>query len=162
MKKYIISSLLALLTLVGCTSNNSDVIDKNEVVNKDQNNKNTTEEDWYSGGDLDDKVDDSHLSKEEQTKNRELGKLDDGRYEIEVVYPYDDRLRFNVLYKFVGKDKQIKDGVGQVSEAGKMPENEDDALTLKLDPKLQGKISVNRHGIFIVEINGGIITSVKS
>lgn len=174
MKKMISLVLIGLMAsmLVGCLDKSTDVNDKKESGQTnnfqkeenedDKNSQNNNEEDWYGGGDLDDRVDDSDLSKEEQDLNRELGKLDDGRYEIEVVYPYEDRVRFNVLYRFVDKDKQVKDGVGQVSEAGKMPENDDDAITLKLDDKLQGKNITHRHGIYIVEVTDGVIVSVSN
>lgn len=171
MKKMLSLVLIGLMAimLVGCSDEPTDVNDKKESgqtnnIQKedDKNSQNNDEEDWYGGGALDDRVDDSDLSKEEQALNRELGKLDDGRYEIEVVYPYEDRVRFNVLYRFVDKDKQVKDDVGQVSEAGKMPENDDDALTLKLDDKLQGKNITYRHGIFIIEVTDGVIVSVSN
>ncbi|OAB43518.1 hypothetical protein [Paenibacillus antarcticus] len=185
MKKRMISLVLIGLMasmLVGCSDKPTEVNDKKEsgqtknfqkeendkdrdqknkdLKEDDKNSQNNNEEDWY-GEDLDDRVDDSDLSKEEQALNRELGKLDDGRYEIEVVYPYEDRVRFNVLYRFVDKDKQVKDGVGQVSEAGKIPENDDDALTLNLDDKLKGK-NITRHGLYIVEVTDGVIVSVST
>lgn len=164
MISLVLLGLMASL-LVGCSDEPTDVNDKKESgqtnnFQKEENDQN--EEDWYGGGELDDRVDDSDLSKEEQALNRELGKLDDGRYEIEVVYPYEDRVRFNVLYRFVDKDKQVKDDVGQTSEAGKMPENDDDALTLKLDDKLQGKNITHRHGLYIVEVTDGVIVSVSN
>ncbi len=173
MKKMISLVLIGLMAsmLVGCSDEPTEVNDKKESgqtnnFQKEENDQkeesDQDEEDWYGGGGLDDRVDDSDLSKEEQALNRELGKLDDGRYEIEVVYPYEDRVRFNVLYRFVDKDKQVKDDVGQVSEAGKMPENDDDALTLKLDDKLQGKNITYRHGIFIIEVTDGVIVSVSN
>ena len=177
MKKKISLVLMGLMAimLVGCSDNPTDVNDKKESgqtnnIQKeeddqkedDQNSQNNDEEDWYGGGDLDDRVDDSDLSKEEQALNRELGKLDDGRYEIEVVYPYEDRVRFNVLYRFGDKDKQVIDDVGQVSEAGKMPENDDDAITLKLDDKLQGKNITHRHGLYFIEVTDGVIVSVSN
>lgn len=178
MKKMISLVLIGLMAnmLVGCSDEPTEVNDKNESghtndKDRDQKNKDLMEDDknsqnnnvgnWYEE-DLDDRVDDSDLSKEEQALNRELGKLDDGRYEIEVVYPYEDRVRFNILYRFVDKDKQVKDGVGQVSEAGKMPENDDDALTLKLDDKLQGKNIFHRHGLYIVEVTDGVIVSLST
>lgn len=168
MKKHILIIFLAMLTLVGCSeeeSKNKDkemIVNQNNKINKNQHNNKKENDDWYGEGDLDDKVDDSHLSKEEQAKNRQIGSLEDGRYEIEVVYPYEDRLRFNVLYKFVDKDKQIKDGGGQVFDAGKMLENDNNALTLKFDVALQNKVAVRRHGLFIIEVHNNTITSVTN
>ncbi|MFC7056007.1 hypothetical protein ACFQOY_09265 [Enterococcus alcedinis] len=176
-----------MLVLAGCAGKNPEVKASNETQNEVQVKKEDKEDDlinkqsedqlreqsenkeeeygsdegdWYGGGDLDDKVDDSHLSKEEQTKNQELGKLKDGQYGIELVYPYEDRIRFNVLYEVID-NKLDSDKQAALSDAYKMPEDDSAAVTVKLDSKINGKESTYRHGLFLIEVKDGVITSVK-